>query len=186
MNLKRSMWDSLRDQYKNCAACPIGRHAKLHVFGRGSIHPEVLFIGEGPGKLEDLKGLPFVGQAGNLLTRAIRDTNMFRHCFFTNMVACRPCDDVGGINRAPSEQEIHNCSDRLKQTVEIMSPKVVVLLGRVAQKSLAAAEYLKKYKVFWMHHPAFILRIGGVKSPIYLEFVNKLKEVFNATVLQSV
>lgn len=195
MNLKNTMWDKLQDEYRACLKCPIGEHALNHVMGKGHMQPDVVFIGEGPGRMEDIDGIPFVGQAGQLLAETIKRAGPSGksgpkepypiRAFFTNLVACRPCDKVGGPNRAPSDKEISNCSDRLRQTIRILSPRIVVLLGRVPQKALKAARssssWLGPYLVFELDHPAYVLRHGGTKAGLlFQKYVAKMKEVVDA------
>lgn len=188
MKTKSVLWRELTDRYESCVLCPIGTLAHTHVFGRGHLSPEILFIGEGPGKLEDIKGLPFVGLAGQLLVSAIREAGgqpintmgpLPVKCFFTNLVCCRPCDNAGTANRPPSEKEILNCKERLQQTVQLLVPKMIVLLGTISKKALANAEYLKPYKLRFMVHPAYVCRRGGINSPSYIEYVNEMKGIIN-------
>lgn len=183
---KRQAFDSLVEQWSQCIKCPIGGMAKTHVFGKGSLQAEVVFIGEGPGKLENIEGRPFVGLAGRLLHDAITATNTPVICFFTNLVACRPTDRTGGSNRAPSFDEIRNCRERLQVTLQIIKPKKIILLGRVPQMALSGClnhwRGLESVKVYSIYHPAFILRQGGVTSVSYQKYVKRLKEVFDAQV----
>lgn len=184
MKLKHAMWDAIVHQWESCTACPIGAQAKKHVFGKGSLWAEVMFVGEGPGKLEDLEGVPFIGLAGQLLGDALKDAGGYGkrslQFFYTNLVCCRPCDTLGGPNRPPSETEIANCSQRFKITLETVNPSAVVLLGRVPERALASQPYLRNYKVFCMEHPAYILRLGGKKSDKYKIYVQKLREVLKS------
>jgi DNA polymerase len=186
---KNVLMDEMKSKYKNCTLCPIGGWAHKHVFGKGHPHPDVLFIGEGPGKMEDVTGLPFVGLAGQLLDQALRmagggegtkDEPFPFRCYFTNLVSCRPCDAEGEKNRPPSDVEISNCGDRLKQTVIAVAPNVVVLLGRTARETLSADPFFSRYRMFCLHHPAYILRQGGAKSSEFKRFVLQLKEVDSA------
>lgn len=181
MKLKQMLLDNLKDHWAGCTACPISEHAKQKVFGRGSLNAQVVFVGEGPGKLEDIEGVPFVGQAGRLLEAAIAETKIDARLFFTNLIACRPCDKLGGPNRAPSEIEIQNCSDRLSKTLFCVAPRVVVLLGKVPREAVAKADFLQGYRVFCLEHPAFILRCGGKKAPNYPNYVKKLKEALRVS-----
>lgn len=176
MKLKNLLYDNVVQQYAQCTACPIGESAHKHVFGRGSLSAQAVLVGEAPGKLEDIEGVPFVGMAGRLLETALHEAKVEARLFFTNLVSCRPCDKLGGPNRAPTEQEIKNCSERLRQTLMCISPKVVILLGKVPREAISKEAYLQKYRVFCLEHPAFILRLGGRKAPNYQNYVNKLKE----------
>lgn len=169
---------ALVKEWKDCKLCPIGKVARSHVFYRGNLEAKVAFIGEGPGKSEDILGEPFVGRAGKLLDQAIRDAGQQPdEAFFTNLVACRPCDGLRKPNRAPSEAEVANCSDRLRKTLQIVLPGVIVWLGKVPQ------HYSDKHRgapwlSFFLPHPAWILRCGGVGSEQYSKYVLKLREVY--------
>lgn len=182
MSTRKQTWEALVQKWDGCKNCAIGEHAKWHVFGKGSLFPEVVFVGEGPGKFEDLQGQPFVGVAGQLLSIAIFQTRIQAKCFFTNLVACRPCDRIGSSNRPPSDQEIANCSERFRETVAITKPKVLALLGRVPQAALAGVPWTRQYRVFCLEHPAYIVRQGGVSGLAYKKYVVKLKEVLNAAI----
>jgi DNA polymerase len=182
MKIREQMWDGMLDAYKECKLCRLGETVGKRVFSRGPSTAHVLFIGEGPGKLEDVVGKPFIGRAGQLLDRAIADTGIKAECFFTNLVCCRPCDRVGGQNRPPAEDEIQACGSRLQTTVSVVAPRAIVLLGRVARLVLEGKPYLKPYRVFHAEHPAFILRVGGVKSVAYPVYVKKIKEALRAAV----
>lgn len=190
MNLGNQLYDELVEEYKECELCPIGTRAKAHVLGKGHFRPQVVFIGEGPGKLEDIKGQPFIGQAGQLLREAVRCAAPDRptlpnepfpvKAFFTNLVACRPCDRVGGPNRPPSSEEISNCADRLRRLVTMLTPRVVVLLGAVARDSLGKQDWIKNYRLFFLQHPAYILRHGGKGTEVFGVYVERMKEVVHA------
>ena len=166
--------------YLECERCSLHKTRRSIVFGRGDLPADILFIGEAPGVTEDMLGLPFVGQSGKLLEKAMqralelssRDT--MPRLFITNIVACRPCDFLGGPNRPPSGEESWACWQRLERTFKDVAPKRVVLLGKVAVQ--------QAHKAFpdatCLPHPAFILRLGGVESPLFRSFVQDLSEVF--------
>lgn len=190
---KTEAWNDLQADYAACRKCKIGEMANKHVFGKGHLVPDILFIGEGPGKLEDIKGAPFVGLAGQLLSKAIRIAGGGRglpsepypvRCFFTNLVCCRPCDGVGKDNRAPAPDEIANCMDRLEQTVNILNPPVVVLLGRVPQQALVQAPFIKDRQVFSLRHPAYICRLGGIGSDAFLDYILEIRSILHDANIQ--
>lgn len=152
--------------WSSCSKCPISRRIHNKVFFRGTLPCDVLFIGEAPGKTEDLMGMPFVGQAGRKvldvwIKECIEDSIIWNSVIIswaiTNIVACRPCKEMGGRNETPSIDEITNCSDRLTEFVEIAKPKVIVALGRTAELNLPHSAF-KTLPTLALKHPAFILR----------------------------
>jgi uracil-DNA glycosylase family 4 len=124
------------------------------VIVRGSRNPAILFVGEGPGKYEDMKSIPFCGPSGKLLDAEIGKAEIPAEiCAFANMVKCRPLDSEGQ-NRAPTEEEVSHCLPFLKEQVDLMQPKLVVAVGKVAFIGLGKAGY----KPMYVLHPAAALR----------------------------
>lgn len=180
-----------------CTKCPIGliarKHVHCRVVGPGSTC-DVCFVGEAPGVNEDVKGLPFIGDAGKLFDDAIDEARLnvtlplyeegdsVEKCVsrvmthaFVNLVACRPCDRKGGPNRQPSGSEINNCQDHLKQLVEALDPRIVVLTGKVAQNN---APFFPERETRRIPHPAYIIYRGGRSSEDYKRYVDRLTEIF--------
>ena len=163
-----------------CSRCPLSQSRRRIVKGRGTTPCRVLFIGEAPGKSEDLRGVAFIGRAGRLLDRGIAAAvriagiQVAPPYWITNVCCCRPTDEKGG-NREPTPEEAASCLPRLeKEFVEVGSPREVVFLGEVsrrfARKLFPAGTALR--------HPAFILRRGGAESSEFFAFVRDLSEVF--------
>jgi DNA polymerase len=156
----------VRDRLGDCTRCPLsaGRHSI--VFGDGNPDAEILFIGEGPGAEEDKRGLPFVGRAGELLTRMIeRGMGIPRsEVYICNIVKCRPPG-----NREPLANEIAACRPFLDDQIDAVAPKVIVTLGRPATGVLLGRDVsITRLRGVWQDyrgtpvmptfHPAFILR----------------------------
>ena len=188
--------------YIDCKRCSLCNYRRNIVFGRGSIPADILFIGEAPGKTEDLLGLAFVGPSGRLLNLGMkRACELVKYAapepslsgdypakefdplpsrlaaityFITNVVACRPTDSTGGDNRQPSPEEAWACTERVKQTIADCNPRKVIFLGDIAKK------YYKRVfpQALCLQHPAYIARQGGASSPAFLSFVRELSEVF--------
>ncbi len=119
---------SLRDLIGDCRRCKLSQGRTNIVFGEGDVKAPIMFIGEGPGKEEDLQGRPFVGDAGQLLTRLIEKMSFKREdVYIANIVKCRP-----PMNRDPQDDEIATCSVFLEKQIEIITPKVIVSLGKIA------------------------------------------------------
>lgn len=181
-----TQWLGHTKRWSACKLCPIGCVATEHVFGRGELDCDWAFVGEGPGKSEDILGLPFMGRAGKLLDEAILQSGGARQrIFITNLVACRPTDAAGGPNRQPSDTEVLNCKKRFAEALALANPKRgIILLGRVPAyffQSLSAAlpSHLQKIAVHELTHPAAILRRGGIGSAEFTIYVSKLRDVFH-------
>jgi uracil-DNA glycosylase family 4 len=146
-------------------------------------------IGEAPGKAEDSLGEPFVGPSGRLLEVGLKDALQqaglaFRpSIFITNIVACRPTDERGGMNREPSPDEIRACSERVLLTAEVVNPEVVVLLGDVAARGFRRFVFPR---VVRLRHPAYVAREGGTDSSEYVSFVRGLTEMLKGLNIRTV
>lgn len=125
-------WDELVAEAMVCTRCRLAEGRTNVVWGVGSRHADLMFVGEGPGRDEDLKGEPFVGRAGQLLTRLIEGIGMTRDdVYIANVVKCRPPG-----NRDPQADEIEACSSYLEGQLAHIRPRVVVTLGNFATKQL--------------------------------------------------
>ncbi|RJQ43835.1 MAG: uracil-DNA glycosylase [Nitrospiraceae bacterium] len=156
---------ALREEIGDCKRCKLSGNRKNIVFGEGSPDARLMFIGEGPGRDEDIQGRPFVGEAGQLLTRMITKLGLRREeVYIANIVKCRPPN-----NREPEEDEIATCRPFVERQIEIISPAVIVSLGRISAQSLLRVktaisrlrgnfiEY-NNVPVMPTFHPAYLLR----------------------------
>ncbi len=156
----------LEETASTCVKCRLGQSRTKVVFGAGNIHAELMFIGEGPGSEEDRQGLPFVGRAGQLLTKIIEAINLTReYVYIANMVKCRTPE-----NRAPKQDEIFTCSTAyLKHQIAWIKPKIICGLGNIAVQSLLNTKkgisslrgQFHDYdgiKLMPTFHPAYLLR----------------------------
>ena len=165
---KQQLLDKLYEPYKNCHKCPLGFLGRLNVvFGDGNPDADFMFIGEAPGKEEDIQGKPFVGRSGKLLDHVLDIVGMHRsNIFISNIVKCRPPG-----NRKPTPQESNTCKDLLlKKQVKIICPKIICTLGAAPLQGLLNDYSIKITKargkiVTWenvpvlpTYHPAYILR----------------------------
>lgn len=181
---KRAVLAELFHQVKNCRQCGLGKTRKNFVFGTGN--PEALFmvIGEAPGEEEDLQGQPFVGAAGALLTKMLSaiDIDRKKHVFIANILKCRPPQ-----NRNPETAEVQACSGILSRQIEIIAPKVILLLGRIAAHALldttdsiskmrSSTHEYKGIPVFVTYHPAALLRNDSYRRPAW-EDLQKLQKI---------
>ena len=172
----------LRSQIGNCQRCRLAAGRTTLVFGSGNPCADLMFVGEGPGREEDLKGLPFVGAAGDLLTRMINAMQFTRdEVYIANIVKCRPPQ-----NRDPEPDEVDTCMSFLERQIEIIQPKALVLLGRVAAQSLlrvstgitAMRGTFKDYKeipAMVTYHPAYLLRNPKAKKTVWEDLQQVMK-----------
>jgi len=132
--------DSLRNAVISCTACELSKSRTNAVPGSGSINAEIVFIGEAPGRTEDIQGMPFVGTAGKILSEALAYAGFTREdVYITNIVKCRPPD-----NRRPNRQEMDSCNNYLQKELEIIRPKIICILGNTAFGSLLNGNAITK------------------------------------------
>ncbi len=156
---------SLRAVIGDCRRCRLSEGRRNIVFGEGPPHAALMFIGEGPGRDEDIQGRPFVGDAGKLLTKLIAKMGMKREdVYIANIIKCRP-----PLNRNPQEDEIAACLPFVEKQIEIISPSVIVCLGKVSAHALLGTDIpisrlrgaFLQYRgipVMPTFHPAYLLR----------------------------
>ena len=169
---------------ESCNKCKLANNRLNIVWGKGNENADIMFIGEGPGAEEDKLGLPFVGRAGKLLDMAFQAVGIDKDSvYIANVVKCRPPG-----NRNPEADEIKACSGYLKQQIEQVSPKIVVLLGSVALKAILGNEYkitesrgkwFKKDNIDIMptFHPAALLRDEYKKIFLYQDLLKVLQKL---------
>lgn len=162
---------SLEETILSCQKCPLAQTRRHVVPGEGDLNAELMFIGEAPGRDEDMQGRPFVGRAGQLLTKIIRAMKFQRdEVYITNIVKCRPPG-----NRNPQGIEIASCKDYLLAQIELINPKVIVTLGKVAadffiRSSLGMTALRGDFydfdniKVMPTFHPSYLIRNEGNKN----------------------
>ncbi|NPA88227.1 uracil-DNA glycosylase [Caminibacter pacificus] len=164
---------------KNCTLCDLSKTRTNVVFGEGNPKAKLMFIGEGPGEMEDKTGRPFVGRAGKLLTKIIENVlELTREdVYIANIVKCRPPN-----NRVPSIEEAESCKPYLLKQIEIINPEILVCLGKTAfmyllNENLPISrvrgqifEY-KGRKVIPTYHPSFLLRNPSAKKEAYKDFL---------------
>ena len=145
------------------------------VTGRGSIPADVLFIGEAPDASDNLRGQAFVGESGRVLDTLIEKVGIESY-YMTNVVLCRPINEFQGANREPTQEEVLACMDNVIKIISKVHPKIVVLLGKVAQKY-----YGREFPdAIHLQHPDFLSKQGGTRSPYYMTNLRILQEGYNA------
>lgn len=163
---KEELMKVIEDRIRECQSCPLGLLRKNAVPGEGNIYSPIMFVGEGPGEEEDNQGRPFVGKAGQLLTKILESVNIKREeVYITNVVKCRPPN-----NRVPNSMEIQTCSHYLIAQIQLINPRMIVPLGSTAASFfLGKEESITKIRgkqiiwkgeiiIFPMFHPSYLLR----------------------------
>ncbi|HNQ73365.1 MAG TPA: uracil-DNA glycosylase [Verrucomicrobiota bacterium] len=190
---KAAAYAELRREVLACVKCPhLVAARKSVVFGVGDIEAQLMFVGEAPGADEDLAGEPFVGKAGQLLTRIIETMGLTRSTvYIANVLKCRP-DTPGRTagNRPPTEAEMATCLPYLERQIDLIKPRVLVALGAVALKGLLGrAMPITKIRGHWMEyrgiplmptfHPAYLLRTNtpGDKRRVWEDMLQVMEKL---------
>jgi uracil-DNA glycosylase family 4 len=174
--------EDFHQQIKKCTKCRLGFTRTKFVFGAGNPKAKLMFIGEGPGREEDLQGEPFVGAAGKLLDNMLKAIHLTREeVYIANMVKCRPPE-----NRDPAPDEIETCKPYLLQQIKIIRPQIICALGRVSAQALlqtksSLGQLRGKFHDFMgikflvTYHPAALLRYVTYKKFAWedLKFLRK-------------
>ncbi|WP_031437997.1 uracil-DNA glycosylase [Methylobacter tundripaludum] len=179
-------WEALQAEVAPCTLCDLCKTRTQTVFGSGNKNADWMIIGEGPGQNEDLQGLPFVGNAGLLLTEMLRAIGLDREeVFITNIVKCRP-----PANRDPQPIEIETCKPYLMRQIALLKPKIIVVLGRIAAQALLNTDEpisklrgkihaLNDTPVVVVYHPAYLLRSMLDKRKAWADLKLALQTVKN-------
>jgi len=174
---KSNKLDEYLNSIKDCLECPLGKTRKNIVLGMGNPNADIVFVGEAPGKEEDLQGLPFVGRSGKLLDKMLISINLSRDdVYILNVLKCRPPE-----NRDPSKMEIEKCEPYLKKQLKIIKPKLIVALGRIsAMTILRTKDSLTNMRnqifdyegidFLVTYHPAALLRNPNFKKYAWEDF----------------
>lgn len=174
-------WKELYNECKECEKCDLINGRTNMVFGEGSPNADIMFIGEAPGADEDRTGIPFVGRAGQLLTKGLLalDLHRERDYYIANICKCRPEN-----NRNPLEEEARACIPYLRNQVALVKPKIIVCLGAVAGKYIIGPNLrITRDRGIWVErkgffimptfHPSAVLRDPNKKTPFWQD----LKEI---------
>jgi DNA polymerase len=167
----------------DCTKCPLGKTRTKFVYGVGNPNADIMFIGEAPGKKEDLQGEPFVGRAGKLLDQILAAMGLTRQdVYIGNILKCRPPE-----NRDPQPDEMKECMPYLKEQIRLIKPKFICALGRIAAHGLLdTTTPLGKLRGQWhrfegiplivTYHPAALLRFQQYKRPTWEDMQTLMKE----------
>ena len=179
--------EEIRDDLGDCRRCKLAPGRRNIVFGSGNPRAELMFVGEAPGADEDEQGLPFVGRAGQLLTKIIEAIGMRRQdVYICNILKCRPPG-----NRNPESDEISACEPFLLRQIAAIKPKVICALGTFgAQTLLRTKEPISRLrgqfieyrgaKLMATFHPAYLLRNPGEKRKVW-EDVQKIRDYLGSS-----
>jgi uracil-DNA glycosylase len=166
--------DEVRSVIQGCTLCPLRTTARNIVFGEGNITAELMFIGEAPGAVEDETGRPFVGPAGELLTKIIESMGLKREdVYITNIIKCRPPG-----NRDPQPDEVRECIGFLEEQIRMIGPKVIIALGRIAAQELLCTDApisslrgrfhdYRGISLMPTYHPSHLLHNPGRKRDVW-------------------
>jgi len=180
--------EAFKKEVLSCNKCALGKTRKHLIFGEGNIHAPILIIGEAPGRDEDLQGRPFVGKSGQLLDKILDACGFDRteHVYISNIIKCRPPG-----NRVPYPEEIEMCKPLLLRQIELINPKILILLGATALKSIIGPEMrITKVRGNWInwedrqampvYHPSALLRNPALKRDAwedYKKIVRSYREI---------
>ncbi|HYM60477.1 MAG TPA: uracil-DNA glycosylase [Thermoanaerobaculia bacterium] len=167
-----------------CNRCRLARGRTQVVYGVGNSDADLMFVGEAPGRDEDLQGEPFVGRAGQLLTDIIRAMKLSREMVYIgNVIKCRPPE-----NRNPEPDELDACRPLIRRQIELIKPRVIVTLGRFALQSLTERAYsISSLRGKWLaygdiklmptYHPAYLLRNPAAKKDVWADMKKVMAEL---------
>lgn len=171
----------------DCKLCKLCNGRKNIVFGEGAANARIMFVGEGPGRDEDLEGRPFVGEAGKLLTKIIESGIQIKReeVYICNIVKCRPPE-----NRDPLKDEVASCIPFLKKQIEIIKPEVICALGRIAARELLERDFkITRERGRWQtylniplmptFHPSYILRNPGNEKKLKGEVWQDIQKIMS-------
>jgi DNA polymerase len=181
---KKTDLESVQGRVRGCQRCDLSRTRTNTVFGEGSSKARLMFVGEAPGRDEDEQGRPFVGRAGQLLTKIIESIGLKREeVYIANILKCRPPE-----NRNPLPGEIAMCRAYLEDQIDTIKPRVICALGKFAAQTLLATEVpitrlrgsfqdYRGIKLMPTYHPAYLLRNPGGKKEVWEDMQKIAKEL---------
>lgn len=180
--------EAIREELGDCQRCKLHRTRRTIVFGEGNIQAQLMLIGEGPGYDEDVQGRPFVGKAGQLLTKILQAIDINREeVYITNIIKCRPPQ-----NRNPEPDEIESCHPFLLKQIRAIQPKIICALGTFSAQTLLKTDVKitalrgKAYtfsgiQVFPTYHPAYLLRNPEKKRDVWEDMKQIAKALSEST-----
>ena len=164
----------IKKQVTQCTKCELSKTRNNSVPGKGNFKSDVIFVGEAPGKNEDMKGEPFIGIAGKKLSIALKNAGITRDdVYITNIVKCRPPK-----NRVPTTNERDTCQNYLKKEIEIIKPKIICILGNTAFNSLLDGKEIIKFrgKIVRKNNQLYFLTIHPAATIYNQKLISVLKK----------
>ena len=171
--MKRKL-ENIRQQVTKCTKCDLSETRNKSVPGKGNFKADVIFVGEAPGKNEDVEGEPFIGIAGKKLSIALENAGITRNeVYITNIVKCRPPK-----NRVPTTTERNTCQNYLEKEIEIIKPKIICILGNTAFNSLLDGKEITKFrgKIVRKNNQLYFLTIHPAATIYNQKLINVLKK----------
>ena len=176
--MKVDSLEKIASEVIGCPLCKLSRTRKNAVPGEGQVSAKLMFIGEAPGKNEDLKGKPFVGAAGRILDEAMKNAGLERsEVFITNVVKCRPPG-----NRVPEEEERLACRLYLQRQMLLLSPKIICILGSTAYASILGGKSItaSRGKIIMQKDQRYFLTV----HPAAAIYNRRLRDIFENDILK--
>ncbi len=171
--------ENLNKIVKSCSLCDLSKSRKCVVFGEGNLNAKIMFVGEGPGAMEDESGRPFVGKAGQLLTKIIETTLLLKRedVYIANIVKCRPPN-----NRVPTPEEADKCLPFLLKQIEFVKPKIIISLGATSYRYLTKDQSsISRVRgeiinfgdgvLIPTFHPSYLLRNPSAKKFVFADML---------------
>lgn len=163
--------EEIRQSVIDCTKCDLAKTRTKSVPGKGNFHSDVIFVGEAPGRNEDLQGEPFVGVAGKKLSLALEEAGVTRdEVYITNTVKCRPPK-----NRVPNKEEKQMCENYIQKEIEIINPKIICVLGNTAFGSILGGSEITKYRG----------KIARKENQLYFITVHPAATIYNRELIQT-
>jgi uracil-DNA glycosylase family 4 len=173
----------LNEKILTCMLCPLSKTRRKAVPGEGPTNAKMIFIGEGPGRQEDLEGRPFVGRAGKFLDECLQSIGLQREqVFITNIVKCRPTEKAGNWikDRKPTAEEIAACNPYLDKQIELLKPEVICTLGDTARFQVFKRFGLEEDTIGHVHGRLFLsgnVRVVPLYHPAAALYDNSLRQI---------
>ena len=186
--MAETLLTEMKEEVLRCNKCPLSKTRNKVIFGEGNPNANIMLIAEAPGREEDYQGRPFVGKSGKLLDKILEACGFSRneHIYISNIVKCHPPS-----NRNPEESEAGTCMPWLLRQIEIIDPRILVLLGAVSLRYMMGPEYRisrvhgnwlswKNRLVIPLYHPAALLRNPSLKRDTWEDckkLIDKYREL---------
>jgi DNA polymerase len=160
-----------KERWKDCTACSLCKTRNKVVLLRGTVPAPILFIGEAPGLVENVFGVPFKGPAGKLLDSIIEAAGLIKSDYaLTNIIACVPLSEGNALDKPPIES-VKACKDRLCEAIDLVKPDLIINVGQQAEKWFSKQHLGDRYDIphVVINHPAYLLRLGIAQQGLEIQ-----------------